>query len=137
MGRLTEETEELRLEFVLESQAKNLKTIGYNGTCFAALLGSGEDFVLLPNPSKINSFDDDLLVGVPLIQQSLDIFREDFDFDVLKNQLGWVWHIKDEASFGGFKTNREANLALLDKLIELMLTKFAEAHDTLVNKMKP
>lgn len=124
-----EEKDELRNEFVRDDQAKLLKVMGYNGLCFAGLLGDQEDFVILSNPSRLNDLDDELVTAVPLIQQALDIFRADFDFDVLRNQLGWVWHIKDEASFGGFATNREGELALLDKLIELHLAALSRIHD--------
>ena len=117
-------------EFVTYELALRMKQLGFDEECFYVkpLNGNTEFFY---TPSDYDDFAEqkELEVGIPLFQQAFRWFRENYDLCIVikpiddKNlELGYNL-LKNGLMMGSYLTYEEAELACLQKLIEIVKTK--------------
>jgi hypothetical protein len=117
----------MKNEFVPYEQALALKELGFNEPCIGffyktiLMLGDSMDY---PNPNKEN------FLIAPLYQQAFRWFREKHQLDSLialvANGYGFYIHknrnyTNKGESYGMYITYKEAELACLIKLIEMLI----------------
>ena len=112
--------EQLKILFVPYEQALELKELGFNEPC----LGYWNIDPYLPKPTlnMVRPFDHEWCVPAPLYQQAFRWFREKYNMHYFIDVSDGIWFF-DRWSFDGYKTYEEAELACLEKLIEISKTK--------------
>jgi hypothetical protein len=123
-------------EFIPYEQALALKKLKFNEPCFSIYYSKNKSFSWHHHKDHTN--DETMLdngefnISAPLYQQAFRWFREKHKLHstiTSISQESWQWHItKPGESLGklydeDFYTYEEAELACLDKLIELIKTK--------------
>ena len=128
----------LEKEFIPYEQALELKELGFDEPCFSyykngQLSGILEEVINSEMRNVNNEIDD--YISAPLYQQALRWFREKYDLfgciDLhISTPINWyvridiikindfIYHSKDDHKY--FKTYKEAELACLKKLIEIV-----------------
>jgi hypothetical protein len=134
-------------EFTPYDRALKLKELGFNEPCLANLIGFGDgtkengrykiNYQQVFYPNDYTSSDDKSeelglypfgICGVPLSQQAFRWFREKYfivGYIVPKNGKYTYYIISNniKTEMNGFKTYEEAELACLDKMIEIVESK--------------
>ena len=112
-------------EFIPYPLALRLKAIGFDEPCLAYF--DAEKLFKFPGTTMCNrNFLDLLTVTTPLYQQAFRWFREKYDLGHMINGIGHESFIMNIAGVlhifnaFAFKTYEEAELACLEKLIELV-----------------
>jgi hypothetical protein len=105
----------MKKEFIPYKQALTLKELGFDEPCFKVVEGG---------PIDIFPYEK---LDVPLYQQAFRWFREKHKLGHMINGIGFETFIMNIGGiievFPMFKTYEEAELACLNKLIELIKTK--------------
>ena len=121
----------MKKEFIPYQEAKDLKELGFNEKCAAHYLDE-DDLELKWEIYRNLSFNTDNCVQAPLYQQAFRFFRENYGCTY---SIGWlndvVIHFSlNPSSFSSTtfvlqknKTYKDAEIACLKKLIELVKTK--------------
>jgi len=119
-------------EFVPYELAVKLKAIGFNEECFGAY--HNENYLDLES----EEYDYSYAVKAPIFQQAFRWFREKYGLEgITQGAESWAWYkfwvyelladFKIKISDGiRFNTYKEAELACLEKLIEIVETKQQE-----------
>ena len=112
-------------EFIPYEQSLALKELGFDEPCLAYY--DAEKVFKFPGTTMCNrNFLDLLTVTTPLYQQAFRWFREKYDLGHMINGIGHESFIMNIAGVlhifnaFAFKTYEEAELACLEKLIELV-----------------
>ena len=135
----------MKNEFVPYDRALKLKELGFVEPCFAVfeliVVGDtipkfrynweSEDKWFNHNKDKSEYKDHDWYWSAPLYQQAFRWFRENYSWTIKVNQVtksNWSYTLdnfpKDRTYYGEvYKTYEEAELACLDKLIEILENK--------------
>jgi hypothetical protein len=102
----------MKIEFVPYELALRMRNLGFNEPCFVwADIYTKENVYMYPtNENNMNQYDE--TVSIPLFQQAFRWFRE-------KHRVPHIW-IMDEFLNTGEYTYDEAELACLEKLIEIV-----------------
>jgi hypothetical protein len=115
-------------EFVPYELAVKLKELGYDGPCFGVYI-AGQ--LMITNNSIYNSTDVPV-VKAPTLSQAFRFFRERYNAvcEIIRKEdknysefIGWVYIYNkkiDVVSYWDSKTYEEAELACLEKLIEIV-----------------
>ena len=127
----------MKKEFVTYELALKLKELGFDEPCFGAFFT--DDLKIFPFANDLKGYvsDKNLIIGAPLFQQAFRWFREkyelfhstnyqddnsgpgSFDYEILDKRGK---HQQDDDA-PEFDTYEEAELACLEKLIEIVETK--------------
>jgi len=117
----------MKTEFIPYEQALELKQLGFNEHCFGEWqnLKTGKNLVV---DEEDRIYDISVLgadIKAPLYQQAFRWFRDKYKVSPIitcYSELGnaWKYHIPNEGGEQGFNTYEEAELACLDKLIEIV-----------------
>ena len=131
-------------EFIPFEQALALKELGFNEPCFAHFVKHDDEIKCILDSDDFDEWwtnnSDNLQVKAPLYQQAFRWFREEHNVlgNVYSNASGWLWEIHDDIGgthrfgseysgdceySGAFTSFRKAEIACLDKLIELLKKK--------------
>ena len=132
----------MKKEFIPYTQALALKELGFDEPCFGLY---HNDKTFYPTQCKSHEQFHGQICSAPLRQQSFRFFREKHEWqhsieptaDQHSHQLGynyWIWNYKTGEEYHTmpknrpsgdweYKTYEEAELACLDKLIELAKNK--------------
>ncbi len=124
-------------EFIPYKQALALKELGFNEECFSAYIDNTSKLMFLSNWKSGSIHPKDFCIA-PLYQQAFRWFREKYNFlgdiyihyeefgfqiGTIEPKIGYVSYRNSRANEGTFKTYEEAELACLDKLIEIVKNK--------------
>ncbi len=101
----------LKKEFVPHEQSLALKELGFNEPCFGYYDEGGNLYTEMVEVLK-----------APLYQQAFRFFREKYNLHYPIQIQGNLWFF-EKWSLNGFKTYEEAELACLNKLIEIVKNK--------------
>jgi hypothetical protein len=115
-------------EFVPYELAVKLKELGFDESCFGFYYDDGELKIKEGNISRLG------YINAPTFSQAFRWFREKHNYDVVVScsyNLGKKYYYRIETSptigfqtyNGNYKTYEEAELACLDKLIEIVESK--------------
>ena len=124
-------------EFILYEQALELKELGFDEPCFGRYYCKKSYSMLNPNSEETELVFEfgqyikqtEITILAPLFQQAFRWFREKYQLHstiTSISQESWQWHItKPGESLGklydeDFYTYEEAELACLEKLIEIV-----------------
>ena len=110
-------------DFIPYEQALALKELGFDEPCFGYYVN-----VEVPNPflvtTKISDTQGGYFTFAPLYQQALRWFREKHGLNyVIVKAESWFYTINGCNTQEGFNTYEEAELACLNKLIEIVKKK--------------
>lgn len=132
----------MKIEFVHYELALRMRNLGFNEPCFVwADIYTKENVYMYPtNENNMNQYDE--TVSIPLFQQAFRWFREKYSWqhsidptsDQHSFELGynyWIWNYKTGEEYHTmpknrptadweYKTYEEAELACLEKLIEIV-----------------
>lgn len=119
----------MKSEFVPYELAVKLKALGFDEPCFARFNNDGD--LLIAHTEKYiidNGVDrSEFFTLAPLFQQAFRWFREEHNLGHMINGIGYesfLFNIGGLVTvFPMFKTYEEAELACLDKLIEIVKSK--------------
>jgi hypothetical protein len=131
---------DMEKEFVIYSLALRMKKLGYNGPCFAFYqvenfeekpcgVDDRDEYIRTGFATCKNSEIPEHFTSAPTFQQAFRWFREKYQSHstiTSISQESWQWHItKPGESLGklydeDFYTYEEAELACLEKLIEIV-----------------
>ena len=118
-------------EFVPYEQALKLKQLGFDEPCLAVYFNATKALYF---DKYINEFNKDARTLAPLYQQAFRWFREKYNLpsNLELFHIGWDYviylDVTEELDFneGPWNTYEEAELACLDKLIEIVESKSEE-----------
>ena len=113
-------------EFVPYDKALKLKELGFDEPCFVLYKASNSNqLAYAPHGITTNSQlsqGDSNNIAAPLFQQAFRWFREKYGLNyVIVKAESWFYTINGCNTQEGFNTYEEAELACLDKLIDLNL----------------
>lgn len=123
-------------EFIPYKQALKLKELGFDEPCLGYYTGDKMHFVLKPLMLRVNELES-YVVTAPLWQQAFDWFREEHNMlaNIYSNASGFLYEYHDtiggthrfDSEFtgdckysGAFTSYQKAQVACLDKLIEIV-----------------
>jgi hypothetical protein len=130
--------------FVSYEQAVQLKELGFDEPCFGRYIydGRGKEWFLVQTQQTKSAsviFEgaksvDGISVAAPLYQQAFRWFRDEHNLKFHIRQDNWnnwcsVWILisnNEHERVRGYSTYEEAELACLDKLIEIVKNKYDE-----------
>jgi len=119
-------------EFIPFEQALKLKELGFDEPCFAHFVKHDDEIKCILDSDDFDEWwtnnSDNLECKAPLYQQAFRWFREKYRISPIitcYSELGnaWKYHIPNEDGEQGFNTYEVAELACLNKLIELLKKK--------------
>ena len=116
-------------EFVPYELAVKLKELGFDEPCMAVYFGNGENELFTFNPAIAKENTERMVelghIPCPTYSQAFGWFREKYDINncISYSRLednNWYYQYYKSGLDGGFETYEEAELACLEKLIELV-----------------
>ncbi len=119
----------MKKEFVPYELALELKQLGFDEPCFAIYYNPSKELFI---GKSINPFTKDIRTSAPLYQQAFRWFREKNELFCYVELVGdrlfdyvIIGDFVEEIDYedGPFNTHEEAELACLNKLIEIVKTK--------------
>ena len=113
-------------EFIPYTEALALKELGFDEPCFGCYDEKGVFGLTVMSIKQyyINIKEDTWNCSAPLYQQAFRWFREKYDLNyVIVKAESWFYTINGCNTQEGFNTYEEAELACIDKLIELIKNK--------------
>lgn len=124
-------------EFVLYTEALELKSLGFDEPCFGLFTRSNNELLVreMPNQGECELYFGGILA--PTFSQAFRFFREFRDYDDWpieswiqpylsdepRQHEAFYWRRGEKVSVGVFSTHDEAQLGLLRKLIEIVKNK--------------
>jgi hypothetical protein len=108
----------MKTEFIPYEQALELKELGFDKPCFGLY---HNDKTFYPTQCKSHDQFHGQVCSAPLYQQAFRWFREKYGLNyVIVKAESWFYTINGCNTQEGFNTYEEAELACLNKLIEIV-----------------